>query len=116
AANLHRVLCHYDVVADLPHIECPTLVVHCPDDGLCAFEEGRILASKIPGARLETFGGSNHTPLPTDPTFEPVNRLIDDFLQGTLKLRPVIASPASKVVELSVGGPGGLKAKDFRTG
>ncbi len=46
-------------------IRVPTLVVHCRDDQIVAFEEGRIIASLIPGAQF--------LPLPTGTHYFPVD-------------------------------------------
>ena len=72
----------YDASGDLSKVRCPTLVLHSPDDAAVPFEEGRMIASMIEGARLVPFTSVNHTPLPTEPAFEGVNRLIDEFLLG----------------------------------
>ena len=82
AAHLGRVHAQYDACADLPRVQCPALVMHSPDDLPVPFEEGRMIASMIPGARLVPFASVNHTPLPNEPAFGFVHRAIDDFLLG----------------------------------
>ena len=52
-----------DVVEPLPDIVVPTLVMHRRDDNAAPFEEGRLMASSIPGARFMAFEGGNHIPL-----------------------------------------------------
>ncbi len=44
----------------LGEIRCPTLVMHGTADPLVPVENGRILAERIPGARLELFEGAAH--------------------------------------------------------
>ena len=83
AAHLGRTHAEYDATADLPRVQCPALIFHSPDDRPVPFEEGRMIASMIPGARLVPFASANHTPLPTEPAFGFVNRLIDEFVLGT---------------------------------
>jgi pimeloyl-ACP methyl ester carboxylesterase len=61
----------------LAGIRTPTLVVHCRDDQIISFEEGRLLASLIPGARF--------LPLPTGTHYFPVD---DDV---TLRMADAIA-------------------------
>jgi len=80
AARLVRMIAEYDVSNDLPCVHCPTLVLHSPLDQAVPFEEARLIASSIPGARLEPFDSINHTPLPGEPAFDEVYRLIDEFL------------------------------------
>ena len=41
-----------DVVALLPRLSVPTLVLHCRDDEIVPFEEGRLIAANIPNARF----------------------------------------------------------------
>ena len=52
AARLGRMAAEYDASADLPRVRCPTLVLHNPNDGCVPFEQGRLIASSIHGARL----------------------------------------------------------------
>ncbi len=80
AATLHRMNCNYNAIADLPLVQCPTLVLHNPDDALIPFEEGRLIAAGIPDAQLEQFKSANHVPLPGEPAFGLVMRLIEEFL------------------------------------
>jgi pimeloyl-ACP methyl ester carboxylesterase len=69
-----------DCTADLANVRCPTLVMHSPHDARVPFEEGRLLASSIPGARLEPFESPNHTPLWGEPAYAQVQRLTEEFL------------------------------------
>ena len=41
-----------------------------------------MIASMIPRARLVPFASVNHTPLPNEPAFGFVQRMIDEFLLG----------------------------------
>lgn len=61
-------------------ISAPTLVVWTSDDPTADVEEGRRMASMIPGARFEVMSGCGHWPQYEDPkTF---NALHLDFLRG----------------------------------
>jgi hypothetical protein len=82
AAELLRRVAEFDASGDLTRVRCPTLVLHSPRDSRVPFEEGRLIASAIEGARLEPFESPNHTPLPDEPAFEQVLRSIDDFVPG----------------------------------
>jgi pimeloyl-ACP methyl ester carboxylesterase/DNA-binding winged helix-turn-helix (wHTH) protein len=69
-----------DVTQDLPEVRCPTLVLHSPRDARVPFEEGRLVASAIGGARLEPFDSANHLPLLGEPAFAQVQQRIAEFL------------------------------------
>ncbi len=60
AHTLWRAFHAVDVSALAPRVQMPTLVVHCRDDGMVPFEEGRRLAGLIPGARFVGLRGCNH--------------------------------------------------------
>ena len=63
-------------------VKVPTLVVHCQDDLAVSADEGRLLASTIPGARLVLLPGGIHY-FPTDRDI--INRVvaaIDKFVHG----------------------------------
>ncbi len=102
AAHVGSVNGDYDASSDLCNIQCPALVLHSPDDAAVPFEEGRMIASTIPGARLIPFTSVNHTPLPGEPAFEAVNRLIDEFVLGPVRGRGVpgreVTRPPLRVV------------------
>jgi pimeloyl-ACP methyl ester carboxylesterase/DNA-binding winged helix-turn-helix (wHTH) protein len=97
AAQIVRMMGEYDATADLERVECPTLVLHNPRDGLVPFEEGRLLASMVKGALLEPFDSLNHVPLPGEPAFEPMMKRIHEFLADDApeqRARPRFVAPA----------------------
>jgi pimeloyl-ACP methyl ester carboxylesterase len=59
-----------DVRVLLPKVAVPTLVMHRRGDMRVPFEEGRQMASAIPGARFVALEGRNHIPLGNEPAFE----------------------------------------------
>jgi pimeloyl-ACP methyl ester carboxylesterase len=74
AARL-RVACDdIDVLDMLPTIRVPTLVIHARHDNVAPYEQGRLLAARIPGARLVTLESENHTP--DDPAW---GKLLDEI-------------------------------------
>lgn len=76
AARL-RVACDdIDVLDVLPNIRVPTLVIHARHDNVAPYEQGRLLAARIPGARLVTLESENHIPVPDDPAW---GRLMDEI-------------------------------------
>ena len=69
AARLLRSLGDVNVVDYLPAIKAPTLVLHCRDDSSVPFEQGRMIASRIPNARFVALESRNHVLLPRDPAW-----------------------------------------------
>jgi pimeloyl-ACP methyl ester carboxylesterase len=51
-----------DVLAALPRIQAPTLVLHRRGDRAAPVAEGRVLAQRIPGAELVELEGRSHLP------------------------------------------------------
>jgi len=67
AARIRAALDEIDVTDLLHHVRAPTLVMHCRDDGMIPFDEGRRLAAEIPGAHFVALEGRNHVILENDP-------------------------------------------------
>lgn len=80
AAQLVRAFASIDAVDDLARVKCPALVLHKRADARIPFEEGRLVAAGIAGARFEPLEGPNHLPLAGDPAFERALGLMHDFL------------------------------------
>jgi len=78
AVALTRMNAEIDVRAVLPSIRVPTLVVHRAGDRCLLVEEGRYLASRIPGARFVELTGSDHLPFAGDQ--DAMLREIETFL------------------------------------
>jgi pimeloyl-ACP methyl ester carboxylesterase len=80
AAALLRMNTRIDVRDVLPAIRVPTLVAHRSEDRDASVEEGRWIASRIPGARFLELPGPDHLPWVGDQ-----DRLLDaveEFLTG----------------------------------
>lgn len=69
-----------DVLDLLPYVGVPTLVLHCRDDAVVPFEEGRRLAALIPNARFVPLDGKNHLPQEGDACWEPLIAEVRRFL------------------------------------
>ena len=69
AAQFMRVFNGIDVTANLPSVQCPTLVLHSRHDVRVPFAEGRLLASGIPGARFVPLDSPNHLLLGDEPAW-----------------------------------------------
>ncbi len=81
-------------------LNIPTLVLHARGDMRIPFEEGRLLASLIPGARLVTLDSHNHILLEHEPAWQKFLSEVHEFLatpgspiQNRAPARP-IDSPA----------------------
>jgi pimeloyl-ACP methyl ester carboxylesterase len=82
AAALFRMNSEIDVRAVLPTISVPTLIIHRTGDLDAKVEEGRWIASQIPGAKFVELPGSDHLPWVGDQ-----DRVLDEmehFLTGRL--------------------------------
>jgi len=69
AARISAVNNNVDITEYLPQVSVPTLVLHCRDDAVVPFEEGRRLAAMIPGARFVALEGRNHLILEDEPAW-----------------------------------------------
>ena len=69
-----------DVEDLLPEITMPTLVLHCRDDAVQPFDEGRKMAAGIPGARFVCLEGRNHLILESDPCWRRFQEEVATFL------------------------------------
>ena len=67
AGRFMRVVHEIDVVSLLPRVSCPTLVFHCVRDAREPFDEGRLIATMIPGARFVPLESNNHLLLESEP-------------------------------------------------
>ena len=71
---------HTDVTDLARKVKCPTLVMHATGDQRIPFEEGRILASLIPGARFVPLESRNHILLGDEPAWPRFLEELDAFL------------------------------------
>ncbi|HSC29015.1 MAG TPA: alpha/beta fold hydrolase [Vicinamibacterales bacterium] len=66
ALALTRMNAEIDIRAILPSIRVPTLVLHRTHDRCLKVEEGRYVASRVPGARFVELPGEDHLPFVGD--------------------------------------------------
>jgi pimeloyl-ACP methyl ester carboxylesterase/DNA-binding CsgD family transcriptional regulator len=69
AADLLRARASIDVVDLLDQVRTPTLVLHGRDDAVVPIAEGRLLASRIPGAEFVELDSRNHILLENEPAW-----------------------------------------------
>ena len=69
ATRIVRSFYEIDASKSAPRVRCPTLALHARGDRRVPFEEGRLVASTIPGARFVPLETDNHVLLPQDPAY-----------------------------------------------
>lgn len=69
AAKMERAFYHIDVTDLAQQVTMPTLVLHSRNDAGIPFEEGRLLAGLIPGARFVPLDSQNHILLDGEPAW-----------------------------------------------
>ena len=80
AVALTKMNAEIDVRDVLPSIRVPTLVIHRKGDRCLKVEEGRFVASRIPGARFLELEGVDHLPFVGDQ--EEILDAVENFLTG----------------------------------
>ncbi len=80
AVALTKMNAEIDVRNVLPSIRVPTLVIHREGDLCLKVEEGRYVASQIPGSKYVELGGIDHLPFVGDQ--EEILSEIESFLSG----------------------------------
>ena len=99
AARLLQSLGDVDVLDLLPGIAAPTLVLHCRDDAAVPFRQGRLIASRIPGARFVALESRNHVLLPRDPAWATVVSEVRQFLACGVGAVDDLSPPSSAIDE-----------------
>jgi DNA-binding winged helix-turn-helix (wHTH) protein/pimeloyl-ACP methyl ester carboxylesterase len=79
AVRLRSACDDIDVMALLPRVSVPTLVIHARQDSVVPYAQGRAIAASIPNAKFVTLETENHVPLPGDPAWEKLIGEIQNF-------------------------------------
>ena len=79
AVRLREARGAVDVSALAPRVTAPTLVLHARRDEMVPYDEGRLAAGLIPGARLVPLDSRNHILLPGEEAAEVLFAQIDEF-------------------------------------
>jgi pimeloyl-ACP methyl ester carboxylesterase/DNA-binding CsgD family transcriptional regulator len=90
AARLYAAWSDVDVTELAPQVRAPTLVAHARGDAAVPFEQGRLLASLIPGAQLLPLDSINHLLLPDDPAW---SVLLEGLQAFTGRRPPPVPAP-----------------------
>ncbi len=69
AARLRSVIDRFDVTPLLGQIRVPTLVIHANNDSIHPLEQGRLLATGIPGAEFVMLDSPNHVLVEGEPAW-----------------------------------------------
>ena len=112
AAAILSTLHETDVSASAARVRCPTLVLHSRGDARVPFEEGRKLASAVPGAEFVPLDSQNHILLDHQPAWERFFVEVENFLARhgaatSLHTAPLLCelTPAeTRVLDLLAGG------------
>jgi pimeloyl-ACP methyl ester carboxylesterase/DNA-binding SARP family transcriptional activator len=80
AARLERSFGGIDVERLLSQVQVPTLVLHARDDRVVPFEQGRLLARTIPGARFVPLESANHLLAEGEPAWQRFQAEVHEFL------------------------------------
>jgi class 3 adenylate cyclase len=87
AVALYRMNTQIDVRSVLPAISVPTLMIHRTGDLDANVEEGRWIASRIPGARFVELPGKDHLPWVADQ--DAILDTVEEFLTGSVPVQAV---------------------------
>ncbi|MBX3532128.1 MAG: alpha/beta fold hydrolase [Rhizobiaceae bacterium] len=83
AARFQDAFGDIDVRDMLHKVRAPTLVLHARDDQRIPVEQGRLIASSIPGARFVELESKNHVLVEYEPAWKACMGHIRDFLHDT---------------------------------
>lgn len=99
--RIMRAFFMIDVRESASRVRCPTLLLHARGDRRAPFEEGRILSSLIPNARLVPLDTDNHILLAHEPAFQRFFEELNAF---------VPRDPASEDREARTANAGGQES------
>jgi pimeloyl-ACP methyl ester carboxylesterase/DNA-binding winged helix-turn-helix (wHTH) protein len=90
AARFMDDFAQIDVRSILRDIRTPTLVLHCQGDAVVPFDEGRLLAAGIPGARFVPLPSRNHLLLDSEPAWR-------TLVEGAVRAAPEPEPPVARL-------------------
>lgn len=102
AVELFRARGAVDVVDSTAAVQAPTLVMHAGGDRVVPVEEGRLLATLIPGSRLVLLDSENHILLADEPAWEQFLSALDGFLDVPSATPPALGTEDLTARELDV--------------
>lgn len=93
AVRIRKTFASIDVTDLASKIEIPTLIFHPKNDAIVPFEQGRFMATLIPGSRFVPLESNNHILLADEPAWAQFLEEVYDFLG-------VASGPADTKVDL----------------
>jgi len=81
-ARFREVFDEMDISNLLADVNAPTLVIQCVGDSVAPLSEGKLIASRIPGARLITLNSNNHMVFEHEPGFQRFLEVVHDFMKS----------------------------------
>ena len=100
AVRFLKVADQVDVREIAPRVSCPTLVLHARDDHRVPFEEGRLFATLIPGARFVPLDSRNHIMLAGEPAWNEFLEEVRAFLPSKPRASAPFAGLTARELEL----------------
>lgn len=124
-ASLLEARAAIDISALLPEVRTPTLVLHARNDEVVPVEEGRLVASGIPGAEFVELDSRNHILLDGEPAWQHFRDATLAFLQRRAatdsqftalsgREREVLSLMAEGLSNGEIGGRMGISEKTVR--
>lgn len=101
AGRILRAVGELDVTSFAPQVRCPTLVFHARHDARVPFDEGRMIAALIPGARFIPLEGRNHVLLQDEPAWAAFVAELRGFLPAVVSSSSAAASTSSSTSSTS---------------
>ena len=89
AARLLEITFNTDARKAAAQVRCPALIINADLDPMVPIDEGRILASLIPGARFVQLSSRNHMLLPEEPAWNRLVTEVESFLAEPEAILPV---------------------------
>jgi pimeloyl-ACP methyl ester carboxylesterase/DNA-binding CsgD family transcriptional regulator len=80
AVKIVKCLDTIDVSAHARQVNAPTLILHAKGDARIPFEEGRLIASLIPGAQFIPLESRNHILMASEPAWEKFLAAVHNFM------------------------------------
>ena len=82
-ARFRELFDDIDISPILADVDVPTLVIHCVGDSVAPLSEGKLLATRIPGAKFVTLKSKSHMLGENEPEFPRMLSAVRDFLKST---------------------------------
>ena len=100
AATMERAMYRIDVTEEAQRVSAPTLILHSKNDSAIPFEEGRLLARLVPGARFVPLNSKNHVLVEDEPAWSRFLAEVRSFL-GVFDTVEETVNPAEIFPELT---------------